>query len=753
MEERALRKRLYRVTAVAILISLLILAGGSVASYYLRVMLEDTLEEQMATEAEQYKINIRRRIDGDLQTLQTLASFLRFSQMSTEDFQKAFQASRAYTSFSRIGYFPREGPGLKISEDGQMETGVAPEELDGELRGIVETAWEGQSGISKMYEQTSGKQIFFYAVPLYSAKGMEGALVAGVYTDTVADILADRGALHEQGYIHLISDNGTILVRSRERVVDEETESIYDDGYIRPEEERRIRAALAAGDICRSEFTYEGAAYQILLEPLDVNGWYLFCVQTAQSVNEGVYHLMSSTRAITVGVLLLLLAIILYGYRLIYQTSRSLIRSAWYDPLTGACNMPSFEKEASQVIERTPEYSLAGLNVRQFKFINEIFGDSQADQLLKHIKEVLEQNLGDGECFCRSTDDMFYALLRDTDRRVIRERIARMMEEISRHAIGSNRNYQILLYCGVVIGTDVNDVMPSVQKSLTHVRFALATARQSLKNNIWFYDTRLHEDEKLENYVESHMHQAMEQGEFQMYLQPKVDLETGKTSSAEALVRWIPSSGKPIYPGQFIPIFEKNGFCVDLDMYMVEKACRLIREWMDGGIAPIPLSVNQSKLLFYETDYVDRLKDLLDRYRIPAELITLEILEGLAMENIEELNEKILRLKEIGFQISLDDFGSGYSSLNTLATLKIDELKFDRGFLAGIPRDEEGGRQIIIMKQIIQIAAKLGIRTVTEGVETKENEEMIRGMGCEYAQGYYYSRPVSAEEFTETYMR
>ena len=123
------------------------------------------------------------------------------------------------------------------------------------------------------------------------------------------------------------------------------------------------------------------------------------------------------------------------------------------------------------------------------------------------------------------------------------------------------------------------------------------------------------------------------------------------------------------------------------------------------------------------------------------------------MENIGELNEKILKLKEIGFQISLDDFGSGYSSLNTLASLRIDELKFDRGFLAAIREESGGWRQAIIMKQIIKIAKKLSIRTVTEGVETKENEELIRRLGCECAQGYYYSRPVSAQEFTETYMK
>ena len=239
---------------------------------------------------------------------------------------------------------------------------------------------------------------------------------------------------------------------------------------------------------------------------------------------------------------------------------------------------------------------------------------------------------------------------------------------------------------------------------MTHVRFALDTARSSLKHNIWFYDTRLHESEILENYVESHMNQALENGEFKMFLQPKIDLKTGRVGGAEALVRWIPDSGKMIYPGQFIPVFENNGFCSNLDMYMVEQACR-------------------------------------------------QILEGLAMENTDELNEKILRLRELGFRISMDDFGSGYSSLNTLASLKIDELKFDREFLLRLKDSNmDYSRQIVIMNEIVELTKKLKIKTVVEGVETEENEELIKSFGCEYGQGFYYSRPVSVQEFSEKYL-
>ena len=286
---------------------------------------------------------------------------------------------------------------------------------------------------------------------------------------------------------------------------------------------------------------------------------------------------------------------------------------------------------------------------------------------------------------------------------------------------------------------------------MNSVVFALERARGAHTSTIWFFDSELHKKEELENYIESHMHQALRDGEFQMYLQPKKNLRSGLLGGAEALVRWRTGEGRVIFPDQFIPVFERNGFCIELDLYMAGQACRRIRSWIDRGIPPIPISVNQSKRLFFKTDYVQILTGLARKYEISPQLITLEILEGMALENVEELNAKIVRLQAEGFRISLDDFGSGYSSLNTLGKLKIDELKLDREFLMNASAQEQ--RRIrLIMEQIVRMAGRLGIATVAEGVETPGDEELIRTIGCDYGQGYLYSRPISAADFDEKYM-
>ena len=173
---------------------------------------------------------------------------------------------------------------------------------------------------------------------------------------------------------------------------------------------------------------------------------------------------------------------------------------------------------------------------------------------------------------------------------------------------------------------------------------------------------------------------------------------------------------------------------------------------MERGIEPVPVSVNQSRLLFFEADYPQRLQELVEESGIPAELITLEILEGLAAGNMEEMNERISQLQKEGFRVSMDDFGAGYSSLNVMGSLKIDELKLDRAFLMEIS-EENNLQQKAVMEMVVSLTKRLGIATVAEGVETKEDEALIREMGCDTGQGYYYSRPVSAAEFDAAFMK
>lgn len=752
MSEKQLMRRLRKITAVVVVISILLFLGGGFITSSLGRVQKDTMTTQMISEAEEYKANVLRKIKMDQQTLQTLASFFRFSNtismIDTDAFANGLYESNRHNSFIQMGYFTEDGDGIRVTVDREIKKNVRMEDLEEELQASIGEAWQGESAVSRVYEDArTGEKVFSYAVPVYQGDEITGVLTAKDSIEAFEDILDDKTAMNGYGYVHMIGKEGKFLIRSKNKVVNRRVESIFDGNYITEAEKEKIREAIDNDESVFSKFRYQGTAYQIYLNPIGLNGWYLFCVDTMQGVNAPIYQMINVTRAIFIGVLCLSVFLLIYGYRMLRKNHKQLIELAYYDSLTGAYNTVRFMQEMKDALSGPEKYSVCVLNIHQFKFINEIFGRAQGDKLLCHISQVLKESVNLGEYFCRDTGDFFWMILKGQNEEAIRERLYEMMEKISRFSLSQHHNYQIMIYCGVAVRRDDS----SAEMMMTHAMFALQTAKGTDRNNVWFYDVELHKQETLQNYIESHMHQALKDKEFRMFLQPKMDMRTGKLGGAEALVRWIPKDGTIIYPNQFIPLFESNGFCSSLDMYMVENVCRKIREWIDAGITPVPISVNQSKILFYEEDYVENLCAVLERYRIPGDLITLEILEGLAAGNIDELNEKIDQLKEKGFRISMDDFGSGYSSFNILGKLHIDELKMDRVFLSAITGKEDE-RQKIIMAQVVDLAKKLRISTVAEGVETKENETLIRTLGCGYGQGYYYSRPIDEDEFDRKYM-
>lgn len=215
---------------------------------------------------------------------------------------------------------------------------------------------------------------------------------------------------------------------------------------------------------------------------------------------------------------------------------------------------------------------------------------------------------------------------------------------------------------------------------------------------------------------------------------------------AEALVRWQRPDGSLVPPGDFIPIFEQNGFITQLDLYIFKEVCRTQRRWLDEGLPIVPISVNQSRLLFYQKNYLETVHGLVSKYNLDPKYIIIEVTESLATNKAEEIASVISGLHALGFSVSMDDFGSGYSSLNVLRKLSIDELKLDRDFLSSIELET---RSRIILRNILELARELHITTVCEGAETRIQADQLRDMGCDIAQGYFFSRPIDIESFTK----
>ena len=728
------------------MICVLILLAGSLLTVSLNHVQQEGINNRIQNEVEKYREDLLQKIRVDFQTIYTLSAFLEFNGgLDRENFSRGLLESNNHNSFVRMGYFNRNGTGIRVTSGRDIETDVSLKETGKGIQRIIRKAWEGEAAFSGVfYDEELKKEVIGYGVPVYREGQIIGALAATEEADALKEVLTNDVLFGGNGFIQLIDSQGNY-------VLSYEVDSIFSGDYFSRKEKKKLKTILKEEGSGFASVRYEGENYRIFIEPLGIQNWSLLGVEATNAANKLTNQMILISRIVFALVLIAVLFLVFYGYWLLKKKNRELIRYAYYDPLTGAYNAEKFQQELEGIMKGNQDWALAGLNIRQFKFINEIFGRNQADNLLCHAVRVLEKNMEAGESFCRNSSDMFLVLLKDGSQEELKKRIWKIMEEISGFSSNWSRNYEIQMYCGISRFT-MGEKKDTATMQITHTMFALEKARSLPRNSIWFYDLELHQEEILQNYVETHMNQALEAGEFKMYLQPKFNLQTGDLAGAEALVRWIPEDGKVIYPGQFIPIFENNGFCASLDMYMTEQVCRQLRQWQTEGVPLLPISVNQSKILFYEADYVERMEKLIRKYQIPAGWITLEILEGLAMENIDKLNQVIVSLKKIGFRISMDDFGSGYSSLNTLGNLRIDELKLDKGFL----QELEGAdykRQKIIIKHIIDLSKSLKISTVAEGIETEENRRMVRDLGCDLGQGYYYCRPVSAGEFNQKYMK
>ena len=765
MNEKVIQRRIVRITVLTIVVSLMLLAGSFVLLYSMTTAERSSYEAQMQAFINEYKINIERQFDSDIESLETLAAFISDSQLlEMEHLEDGIDGAGSKALFLRFGYCEKGSDRMRISLSKNMGEDLTLSDQPQQLQDIVYAAWDGAYATSYMYTDTIlNERVIAYAVPVYNDNAVVACLVGVKDLGTFEELLNKSTLSQIHMDVDWVNQSGEYITWSDHSIIESHLDSVFSSEYISKQEQEQIRAHMAAGEFYTSGFDYDGQSYPLYFQPLDRNGWYLVCTDRTSAIKSPVYFKFVIVIITFFVIMILSIFSILYGSRFLRRNNRTLIHLAYYDPLTGCYNMPRFRQEIAELLKNDPEYSIAVLNIRHFRYINEIFERSQADRLLCGIADILRSRLTKEERYCRYMADEFYLLLHSTDEAKVKERVLKIMDEAGHIAGAIHKSYPIILYSGIAVNDSSTsstgnagstaDTPPDIGEELMHkAEFALKHAHVGQENMAVFYDESIHQADRLQNEIESDMKRALDDGEFKLYMQPKKNLHLGRITSAEALVRWIRADGTMIYPDQFIPVFEKNGFCAHLDMYMVEQVCRQLRQWIDAGYEPITVSINQSKLLFYQSDYVSRLCEITDRYRIPRSYIMLEILEGLAVQSIEEINKNISVLHEKGFKLSLDDFGSGYSSLNLLSDLEIDEVKLDRGFLAK-DLSVKNRKQRMLMRSIIHLARDLKISTVVEGVENETNEAFISGIGADYGQGYYYSRPIPGKEFEEKYLK
>ncbi len=392
-------------------------------------------------------------------------------------------------------------------------------------------------------------------------------------------------------------------------------------------------------------------------------------------------------------------------------------------------------KRCRDVYDEHPDEEIAYIqfDIERFKLINEKYGVEIGDELLKFINDSLSVICGDKIPFCRLTADVFMIVMAFREK----EEVTNFIRRVESMIIGyKGLDYHLVFGVAVVEDRSLHTRRCGDNASL---------ARQEMHGNAlenigWYNGTLKNELKKMQS-IEEDMNKALLKNEFLMYLQPKFSISSNRIIGAEALARWKHTKKGMISPADFIPVFEKNGFILKLDRLMWEKACMQIRDWLDRGIDAVPISVNISREYVKSFDVVSYMLELVNKYDIPIELLELEITESMDALGIDEV---VAKMKKAGFTMLMDDFGSGYSSLNMLKTTQFDVLKIDRLFLNEFMGSDRGRK---IISHTISMSQDIGIGIIAEGVETREQACFLEKCGCDMAQGFYYSKPIPVDEF------
>jgi len=560
-----------------------------------------------------------------------------------------------------------------------------------------------------------------------------------------ASMVAERYLTDSHGEIVAYVKNSKIYDGTGKNIYDILTMDCIDD-YAKQQLRDAILNEVNQEKIINRDISVGGRKGYALYKQLSgADGWDIFYIVYSDDVRDTINPVLIESFGAMIIVIILMGIMAVFVIRYIEKEQNKVYDLAYVDELTRAPNENAFKEKATELLLEYPDvpYMLVCFDIMNFRYINEGYGHLKADMLLRDIAMALRESYSYNETFGRLSADRFVGLCVDDERSVerkefVNDRITKATEEIG-------MKYPIKFKTGIYYIRDRKESISTMIDKANLARKSVRSDSRDLENE---YREQLMEETRKQERVESRMHEALENGEFRPYLQPKWNMATDHISGAEALIRWVTKEGTVIQPSEFIPVFEKNGFIEQIDFYMLDEVCKYIRQMIDEGREVYPVSINQSRYLLYDPNYIMKVQEIMLKYRVPRGLIELEITETVFFNEKERMLEVMRNLKEFNMNLSIDDFGSGYSSLNLLRDIPFDVLKIDRGFLDESAQSETGKW---ILRKIVEMAEGLKLKVICEGVETHEQVEMLLDIGCVYAQGFLYSRPIPLEEFMEKY--
>lgn len=731
------KKNSFFITIMLLLISLAFIVTVSVVFNNIKTNLELEIISSLSEEAEENAALIKKEIDAKFGVLQSFANELSSTGDEIAEIRDMQSFVEVY-NFRRMGFVDLNG--IAKTTDGF--------EKDLSFREFYQVGLKGESFITESLQDTVGDytedMINILSVPVYDDKGeIKGVLFATYLTEKFHEVIFSD-SFQGEGYTYIVAGDGDVI-SSYGDGMQKEYDNIfiytgdaaqYDDA-IQEKVENDMREKLSRVGIGVNE---DNDKYFYCYKPLEIESadmnWYIFSIEPKSVLDERMHPIMRDIQFLTVILIcILVMANIIFLY---YNVRRrqELFRLAYKDSITGGDNFSNF-KEKAKKYENIEGYVIA-LDISEFKLVNNVCGNARGDEVLKAIWDVIMANCNDNEQAARVNADRFVIFWIERSKKTVTYRIEKLINEIE----GISEQLSVpRLY--PVIGIRAVEKLDDADKRYGEALRAKALVKNRRDRHYAFYDEidydTIVENKKLENGFEK----ALADKKFEVWYQPKFNSHTGKIVGSEALIRWRADDGSLISPGRFIPLFEKNGNIIRLDEYVFREVCRQQKEWQKEGIQILPVSVNISRFSLYYSNVVEKYERIINYYDVDHKYVQIEITESAIIENTV-IVELIQKFHDAGFDILLDDFGSGYSSLASLNQMPFDTIKLDKSLVDYV--GNENGEKLL--KFIVQLVQSLGMKITAEGVEYKEQLDFLENLNCDDIQGFYFSKPLMLADFS-----
>lgn len=669
---------------------------------------------------------IEERFKGFLSTLRILGDSM--VGKTTEERAEILQRRVGMSLFQQIAYVDKSGSIIHVNDDGKITI----------YEETPEAYWD-ETAYNKVFNGETFVEVYPYLnafmEPVYDGDKIIGLIMGIRFKESLENLLVND-SFDSQGYTFIVDDKGKILVTPPSLdVVEEDISEII----------KEMTGEAGDGSALTKTLERENDKNLILdLQPLNVFNWSVVTMVSEDFLVSEVNSFVIRMIILTFILVAIFMALFIFMIAMQSRYSNHLEEMAFIDPVTGGKSFIRFRMFAEQIIPNAQdeEYAFVSLNVKRFKMINRMGGSIEGDEILRKIYYIIEEELKyPDELVAHGSADNYSLLLRYEGDDELKGRLANIAKKLE--------DIKTVLPLHVSMGVYVvTDPELDVILFLDRANLARLSGAERYNTTCIFYDDNFVKQQEERVYMTGMIEEGLERDEFKVFLQPKVSPQLNEVEGAEALVRWMRPDKGMIAPDVFIPLCEQNGLICAIDLYVFEKVCSQIKLWMEKGYKVPIISVNVSGQHLKDIEFLAKYRTISDKYGIDPGKIELEFTESIMFSDsgISKAHLIIDEIHKYGYRCSMDDFGSGYSALGLLQELPIDCIKLDRSFFI---HSIDNSRAQIVINAIIKMAQQLEIITVAEGVEKEVQVEMLKDMGCDLIQGYYYSPPLPISDFDE----